>query len=221
MDTRRQFIKAFLAICSGLSLGLSLVINPFKNALAAVKRRILPKDTDPQDLINEIPSELDTRNLKLMPLSDFDTMGLSDHTVDLNSWRLKVLGDVRQPLQLTYSQLLELPALERNVLLICPGFFTIHGRWQGVSISTLLRQAGAADGATHVTLRGPDGSYEKVERFAIADILSDKVFLAYRVNGEVLPKKHGFPLRLVAEDHYGSRWVKYVHQVEVHKLDSN
>jgi DMSO/TMAO reductase YedYZ molybdopterin-dependent catalytic subunit len=28
-----------------------------------------------------------------------------------------------------------------------------------------------------------------------------------------LPQKHGFPLRLVAEDHYGARWVKYVDRI--------
>jgi sulfoxide reductase catalytic subunit YedY len=35
------------------------------------------------------------------------------------------------------------------------------------------------------------------------------------VNGETLPRKHGFPLRLVYEDAYGSEWVKYVKEVVV------
>jgi DMSO/TMAO reductase YedYZ molybdopterin-dependent catalytic subunit len=39
------------------------------------------------------------------------------------------------------------------------------------------------------------------------------VFLAYSVNDRVLPQKHGFPLRVVAEDHYGGSWVKYVYKV--------
>ena len=68
-------------------------------------------------------------------------------------------------------------------------------------------------GVTHVFLSGPDGPYEKTERFSIEDILSDKVFLAYSVNDSVLPKKHGFPLRVVAEDYYGGDWVKYVYRV--------
>ena len=68
-------------------------------------------------------------------------------------------------------------------------------------------------GLNHVTFSGPDGTYEKTERFPIAEILADKVFLAYRVNDSVLPKKHGFPLRLVAEDYYGGNWVKYVYKV--------
>ncbi|MFH1083362.1 MAG: molybdopterin-dependent oxidoreductase [Pseudomonadota bacterium] len=47
--------------------------------------------------------------------------------------------------------------------------------------------------------------------------LADKIFLAYQVNGVPLPQKHGFPLRLVAEDHYGHEWVKYVHRITVEK----
>ncbi len=54
----------------------------------------------------------------------------------------------------------------------------------------------------------------KVDRFAIEEIRANKVFLAYQVNGQDLSKKHGFPLRAVAEDLYGSSWTKYVHTVE-------
>ncbi|MBW2515672.1 MAG: molybdopterin-dependent oxidoreductase, partial [Deltaproteobacteria bacterium] len=49
---------------------------------------------------------------------------------------------------------------------------------------------------------------------------SDKVFLAYEVNGEKLPVRHGFPLRIVAEDYYGDDWVKYVYRIEAIKMES-
>jgi sulfoxide reductase catalytic subunit YedY len=51
------------------------------------------------------------------------------------------------------------------------------------------------------------------------DILSDKVFLAFGVNGEDLPRKHGFPLRVVAEDYYGYDWVKYVYRVTAERIE--
>ncbi len=63
----------------------------------------------------------------------------------------------------------------------------------------LLEKAKVDKGVTHVTFSGPNGEYER--SFPIGDILSDKVFLAYGVNGQTLPKKHGFPLRVVAEDY--------------------
>jgi len=46
------------------------------------------------------------------------------------------------------------------------------------------------------------------------------VFLAFEVNGEKLPQKHGFPLRIVAEDYYGSDWVKYVYKIEAFKVET-
>ena len=104
--------------------------------------------------------------------------------------------------------------------MICPGFFTNHGKWKGISVTELLRLAHPESGITHVTFRGPPGRYAKTERFPIAEVATNKIFLAYQVNGQVLPRKHGFPLRVVAEDHYGSEWVKYVHEVEVFKVEN-
>ena len=78
--------------------------------------------------------------------------------------------------------------------------------------------AGAKDGATHITVGGPEGPHENTQRYPIADIFSDRVFLAYHVNSEPLPQKHGFPLRVVAEGYYGYDWVKYVYKVTVDKV---
>ena len=80
-------------------------------------------------------------------------------------------------------------------------------------MAKLLEMARVSPDATHVYFSGPKENYEKTERFPMADILSDKVFLAYGANGSVLPKKHGFPLRVVAQDYYGGDWVKYVYKV--------
>ena len=43
----------------------------------------------------------------------------------------------------------------------------------------------------------------------------DATNLAYQVNGMALPRRHGFPLRVVAEDDYGSDWIKYVDRITV------
>ena len=143
-------------------------------------------------------------------------MGETDYDVDLHEWRLVVTGRVKTPLALTDQEILSLPSFERNVLLICPGFFANHGRWKGFSLGKLLEKAGCEKGTTKVAVSGPKiGSYEKVDEFPLEDVLSNKVFLAYGVNGQVLPKKHGFPLRVVAEGYYGSNWVKYVYKVTV------
>ena len=95
------------------------------------------------------------------------------------------------------------------------GVFSNHGRWKGVSMKALLNQAGIKKEAARINFKGPDIQYEKTARYPIEDVLADTVFLAYTINGRILPQKHGFPLRVVAEGTYGSDWVKYVYGLEV------
>ena len=217
MKKRRQFIKLML----GLFAAMTLLFNPLAGwvqvAFAKVKKIILPKGTRMDSLIGKNPAHLDTRNLDLTPVEAFETMGLDDHQVDLETWRLEIGGLVQRPVKLRYSQVTEMLSIKKDVLLICPGFFAYHARWKGVSVAKLLEMTQASPDVTHVSFSGPEGRYEKTERFAIEDIRSDKVFLAYNVNDKALPKKHGFPLRAVAEGYYGSNWVKYVYKITAHK----
>ena len=220
MKTRRQFIKFTIEFLVGLGVFFSTIGTWLAKVYAQTKRILLPKGTDLSTLSNKNPATLDTRNLEIIPLKDFETMGLTDHEVDLKSWRLIIKGNIAAPRNLSYSQILELPSIERDVLLICPGVFTNHGRWKGISLMTVLNLARMKADTTHITVSGPVGPYEKTERFPIADMRSNKVFLAYAVNGEKLPQQHGFPLRIVAEDYYGSDWVKYVYKIEAFKVET-
>jgi sulfoxide reductase catalytic subunit YedY len=202
-----------LGFLSGLGLVFSPVANGIRVVFAKVKKIILPKDTPMHSLVGKNPATLDTRNLELTPMQAFGTMGLSDHDVDLKKWRLEIAGQVQRSLKFSYDQIVAMPSIEKNVLLICPGFFAYHARWKGISVAQLLEKAGIGSGVTHVSFSGPKRGYEKTERFPIEDIFADKVFLAYGVNDSVLPKRHGFPLRVVAQDYYGGDWVKYVYKI--------
>ena len=190
------------------------VFSGIKSAYAKAKRILVPRGTEMKSLIGEDPADLDTRDLEIIPLKNFETMGDTGQDVNLEQWRLEITGKVKRPFKLTYSQILELPAIERKILMICPGVFANQGLWKGVSIWSLLQMAGLQEGITHVTLRGSGSNSEKVDRFELEYVRSNKVILAYQVNGKVLPQKHGFALRAVAEDKYGSTWTKYVHTVE-------
>ncbi len=213
--SKRKFLKISVKFITGIGLLASPLFSWIRLVRAKVQKMILPKDFPRKDLVDKNPANLDTHNLDITPLKDFETMGITDQETDLDTWHLKVEGLVERPFRLTYSQILTLPTIERNVLLICPGFFAYHGRWKGISMTTLLEKAKVKNGATLLTFRGPEGNYEKTERFYLKDALSNKVFLAYEVNGKPLPKKHGFPLRVVAEGHYGFNWVKYVHKITI------
>ena len=214
---RRFFLKQLVFSAAG---GFCLFISEFfvwDKAWGAVKH-LLPKGTRLETLVNENPALLDARNLDIQPLAQFGTMGLSDQKPDPEKWRLICSGGIRRELRLTYDEIRTLPAIERPVLLICPGFFANHGRWKGISLSELGKRAGIKKGVNFVTISGPAGLYKKTGRFPLKDIESGKVFLAYQVNGETLPVKHGFPLRLVAEGYYGYEWIKYVDTLRFEKI---
>ena len=217
MKKRRQFIKLILGFFAGLCVLFSPLAPAIRWVWAEAKKIILPKGTRMKTLVGKDPADLDTRNLNLTPIEEFGTMGLHNHQVDLKKWQLEIGGLVQNPLKLGYSQVTEIPPVTRSVLLICPGVFAYHARWEGVSVAKLLEMAQVDPEVTHVSFSGPAGRYEKTERFPIEDIRTDKVFLAYKVNDKVLPRKHGFPMRAVAEGYYGSDWVKYVYKIAAHK----
>jgi sulfoxide reductase catalytic subunit YedY len=213
MLNRRRFITAVLGFVGMLGVLFTPFAKGIRVAFAKAKRIILPKATRMETLIGKDPADLDTRNLDLTPIEAFDTMGTVDHDVDLKTWRLEIDGQVQRPLRISYQQILQMPSIERDVLLICPGVFAFHARWKGISVARLLETAGLEDAVTDIDFSGPEKPYQKTERFPLKDILSDKVFLACGVNGRQLPQKHGFPLRLVAEDYYGWVWVKYLYRI--------
>jgi len=213
-DVLKIFTRWFLWTAATVTLGLSgarVVCAQIKNQ---VKKRILPKGTDPQSLKDKNPEYLDTRNLEVMPLEAFETMGDKDVPINMKAWRLEVTGAVQTPLKFAYPEILTMPGIEREVLLVCPGFFANHGRWKGISIRELMKRAVSAKDVSKVIIYGRSRLGERKERFHINTVTSDLVFLAYAVNGKTLPGKHGYPLRVVGDGQWGSNWTKYVYKVE-------
>jgi sulfoxide reductase catalytic subunit YedY len=218
VEKRRQFLKVLLGALALAGTSAGGLVTMAKRVFAEKGKIIHPKGTPRESLIDKNPAELDASSLDLTPLENFGTMGLTDHAVSVEKWGLLVDGHVKEPLRLTYEEIKKLPSIERKILMICPGFFANQGTWKGFSLGALLKLAQAEEGVTHVTVRGPDGKYEKSQRYPLEDVLSNKAFLAYEVNGKPLPQRHGFPLRAVAEGYYGYDWVKYVYRVTVEKI---
>lgn len=206
MWTRRKLIT------TGLWLSLSTLFLNSITIVWAKAKKLLPKGFSREELKNMNPEEIDNRNLEVDPIETFGTMGPTDVAIDLETYRLKVRGKVGRPLSLSYDQILKYPSMTEIVLLICPGFFSNNGRWTGVNLKSLLQDAKIKKEAQHIHI---NGAYGKGVSIPLKEIDRKKILLAYRVNGESLPQKHGFPLRLVYEDAYGYDWIKYVDEMVV------
>ncbi len=211
LSRRSLFKRCFWILLSFLTSAVSTPGVWISRSWAQVKQ-ILPKGFPKEKIIEMNPAEIDSRDLDLDTLDQFGTMGTTNLTIDLASYRLKVTGEVNRPLSLAYEEILKLPSVTEDVLLICPGFFANHGRWTGVSLATLLDEAGMKKEAHFVDVKSRDG---KALRIPLQTIRRKKLFLAYQVNDQRLPQKHGFPLRLIYEDAYGEDWVKFVDEMAV------
>jgi DMSO/TMAO reductase YedYZ molybdopterin-dependent catalytic subunit len=133
--------------------------------------------------------------------------------VDAGSYRLKVDGLVAKPLELSLSEVRALPRERLLMSLTCPGFFTDEGYWTGVRLEEILRLAGYKSSATAVDFTSIDGSY--TQSLTLAEVRRGTVVVAYQFDDRDFPVYHGFPLRIAAEGHPGSVWVKWLGSITV------
>jgi DMSO/TMAO reductase YedYZ molybdopterin-dependent catalytic subunit len=152
-------------------------------------------------------------------------------TVNVNEWRLKVEGEVATPLTLSMEDLKKLPPAELVSVAECAGngrgFYepTVpglqwgngsvgNGRWRGVRLADVLARAGLKDSAKEILFDGADvpiGTMPDFQRsIPVKKALDANTLLAYQMNGETLPVKHGFPLRVVAPGWASDSWVKWL-----------
>jgi DMSO/TMAO reductase YedYZ molybdopterin-dependent catalytic subunit len=157
------------------------------------------------------PFKYDNSQLPITPVDALHITGIAQD-VDIATYRLKVDGLVSTPLSLTYDQVQQYPAVTETVLLVCPDAFWDNATWTGVPVKALLSEAGVQPGASKVAFRDFSGYSHELD---MDTVKQEGVFLAYKVNGEVLPKVQGFPLRLVVKGEYGFAWVKWIGRIEV------
>jgi len=132
--------------------------------------------------------------------------------VDIKRYRLAVGGLVKSPLSLTYAQVLALPAYRKATTLHCIDGWSRTYLWQGVLLKDLLGKAGFDAGARTVIFRCYDGYSTSLP---LSEVVSKNMLLAYGMNGRVMAPARGYPFQVVAEDHYGYKWAKWVTSIEV------
>ncbi len=179
-------------------------------AQSALKEKLAP-NTPRGSIIAMDPGKIDPSDLPLDRIDQLQATGTPQRIPDISAWRLTVTGKgLEHALSLGYADLLALPMVKKKVLLICPGVFEGYLEWEGVPLSVLLKNARVRPDFTHVSFESYDGY---TENFSREEATKHLLFLAVKVNGETLPADHGYPVRLVAEDFYGGRWVKWIAKI--------
>ena len=160
-----------------------------------------------------VPGSTGTANYSL-PITPIDKLGITGmpQDVDINEYRLTVSGLVEKPLSLTYEDILAYPSITEIGVIDCTGFFLDIAEWTGVPMATILEEAGLKAEASKVIFIALDGYKQEL---TLEHIDEYGVFLAYIVNGETLPREHGYPLRVVDNGSVGYAWVKWLGEIKV------
>lgn len=161
--------------------------------------------------------------------------------VDKNEWRLRIEGEVEDPFEISYDELLKLESKTIPTTLECAGnnrsFLDPkvkgvqwslgavgNAAWTGVPLLGLIERAGIKSSAIEVILEGADrGSLEdpKAPRGEIhfaRSIPIEKaadVLLAYKMNEIELPPEHGFPVRAIVPGWFAVASIKWLQRVIV------
>ncbi|MFC7486084.1 molybdopterin-dependent oxidoreductase [Knoellia sp. CPCC 206453] len=135
--------------------------------------------------------------------------------VDPDSWELTIDGEVDKPLTLTYADILKMDLIEKDITMCCVsnevgGGYIGGARWLGVPVRELLERAGVRSGADQILSTSVDGMTISTPIQALTD--DREALLAIGMNGEPLPRRHGYPVRLVTPGLYGfvgsTKWLK-------------
>ena len=156
--------------------------------------------------------------------------------VALDEWALAIEGEVKKPLKLNLAHIQGLPKAIVSNTLECSGNsrsllekkapgnpWTIGGVgnavWGGVWLGDLLKEAGLTTRAAHVAFEGMDTPLGKAGIRFVRSIPLEKAMsstlLAYEMNGDPLPLKHGYPLRALALGWTGASCVKWLNHITV------
>ncbi|EMA32711.1 sulfite oxidase [Haloarcula japonica] len=138
-----------------------------------------------------------------------------DPELSADDWSLSITGAVEEEITLDYEDLQQMDAENRFVTLRCVGE-SLNGHktdtalWTGVPVDSLLEEAGVQSGCECVMLRADDDYYEEFPIDALRGGM-----LAYGMNGKILPRGHGYPVRALVPGHWGEVNVKWLSEIEV------
>ena len=201
---------------------------PVPAAAPPGKRDMIVRSARPEDY--EMP--LDGFSSYITPVDRFYVR--SHHytpRVDPAQYRLTVDGEVEQPLRLTLENIQKHRRAELVSVMECAGngralyeppirgvqwlYGAVgNGRWAGVRLADILRQAKPKPAAKHVLFDGADvpvGAQPDFQRsIPLEKAMHADTLLAWEMNGSALTPSHGYPLRLVVPGWAGDSWVKWV-----------
>src|SRR3989304_146706 len=212
--SRRKFLDRSFGLVAGALAG-----SAFAHWVAVAGRETVAYAQTLFDRIKGLPPEV-------TPNEQFYTVSKNppgfDPVLKAERWRLEVAAQPGQSLTLTYDDIKAMPSVRRPHTLECisnevGGDLISNAIWRGVRLRDVMAKAGGIDSkATEIVFRCADGYTESLP---IADALDQDTLVAYEMNGQPLPPKHGFPVRLLVPGRFGMKNPKWITKIEAVNID--
>ncbi len=149
----------------------------------------------------------------LTPVSRFYvvTKNVIDPNPERGAWRLRVAGPGLRARAYAYPELTALPFVEQETTLMCinnpvDGGLMSNALWRGIPLRALIRDH-VDPSIRRVALHAADNY---IDTISIAKALDPTTIVAYTMNGEPLPDRHGFPVRAIVPGLFGEKNVKWL-----------
>ena len=142
-------------------------------------------------------------------------------------WELRIHGMVDREIVLTYNDLIAREGVEAWITLNCVsneigGDLIGNAWWSGVLLAPILAEAGPQAGADAVLQTSVDGWDCATPLEVIMD--GRQAMLAVAMNGDPLPRDHGYPVRTIVPGLYGyvsgTKWVVEMEVTTFDKVDA-
>ncbi|NJK52229.1 MAG: molybdopterin-dependent oxidoreductase [Leptolyngbyaceae cyanobacterium SU_3_3] len=201
---RRQLLKQLLGTSGGL-------------IAASFLSGCQSKAIDPLFLLNLLNPDDRLPDHILTPLSEFYVQSYAlPSRVNAETWQLKFTGAVKQPLVLSFQDILQAPQEEFYLTMECIGNPTGgnligNAQWMGTPLLPFLQKAGITEGTIEFALKGAD-YYETT--LPVAEVMRPDVRLVHKMNQEPLTAAHGFPVRILVPGHFGQKQPKWLIEIE-------
>lgn len=206
--SRRLFLKRSLSL-GGLSLLSGCSVVNEDNAEKVLMRVSRMNDEaqawlfDPKHLAPTYPDSMITRSFPFNAYYGENQI----REVDGDSFRLEVTGLVADKHAWSLAELRTLPHSEQITRHICVEGWSAIGRWGGVPFAQFLARIGADTQARYIGFKCADDYYTSID---MPTALHPQTLLTLDYDGETLPPRYGFPLKLRMPTKLGYKNPKYI-----------
>lgn len=210
---RRDFLRRSLTL-GGLSMltGCTLVDEAsIDTALMRISRmndKVQGWLFDPNRLAPTYPDSMITRPF---PFNAYYSES-EVRQIEESSYRLEVTGLVADKRKWALPELRAMPQVDQVTRHICVEGWSAIGKWGGVPFASFLRRVGADLTAKYVGFKCADDYFTSID---MPTALHPQTVLALTYDGQPLPPKYGFPMKLRMPTKLGYKNPKHIQAIFV------